>query len=59
MIEESQRKRGAREYFIKCEEAWNSDEIIIITRVIKIQNRKIIEYRKQMYYGEKTDKYRI
>ena len=47
MIQRNAKGKEAREYFIKCEEAWNSDEIIM-ARAIKIQNRKIIEYRKQI-----------
>ena len=47
MIQRNAKGKEAREYFIKCEEAWNSDEMIM-ARALQIQNRKIITYKKQI-----------
>lgn len=45
MLQRNERGKQAREYFIKCEEAWNSDDIIL-ARAVKIQNKKILDYKE-------------
>ena len=47
MTENSEKGRKARLYFIKCEEAWNNDDMIL-ARAFKIQNRKMVEYAKRI-----------
>lgn len=47
MTENSEKGRKARLYFIKCEEAWNNEDMIL-ARAFKIQNRKMIEYAKRI-----------
>lgn len=43
MIQRNEKGKQARQYFIKCEEAWNSEEMIM-ARELEIQKRKIIRY---------------
>lgn len=45
MLQRNDKGKEAREYFIKCEEAWNSDDIIL-ARAVKIQNKKILDYKE-------------
>lgn len=45
MLQRNDKGKQAREYFIKCEEAWNSDDIIL-ARAVKIQNKKILDYKE-------------
>ena len=47
MIENNEKGRQARLYFIKCEEAWNNEDMIL-ARAFKIQNRKMLEYVKRI-----------
>lgn len=47
MTENNEKGRQARLYFIKCEEAWNNEEMIL-ARAFKIQNRKMLEYVKRI-----------
>ena len=47
MIENNEKGRKARLYFIKCEEAWNNEDMIL-ARAFKIQNRKMLEYVKRI-----------
>ena len=47
MTENSKKGRQARLYFIKCEEAWNNEDMIL-ARAFKIQNRKMLEYAKRI-----------
>ena len=47
MTENSEKGRRARLYFIKCEEAWNNDDMIL-ARAFKIQNRKMVEYARRI-----------
>lgn len=47
MTENSEKGRQARLYFIKCEEAWNNEDMIL-ARTFKIQNRKMVEYAKRI-----------
>lgn len=47
MIENNEKGRKARLYFIKCEEAWNNEDMIL-ARAFKIQNRKMLEYAERI-----------
>ena len=47
MLQNNNRGKQAREYFIKCEEAWNSEDMIL-SRALQIQNKKMVEYREQI-----------
>ena len=47
MIQRNEKGKQAREYFIKCEEAWNSEDMIL-SRALQIQNKKMVEYREQI-----------
>ena len=47
MVSNTPKGKQAREYFIKCEEAWNSEDMIL-SRALQIQNKKMIEYREQI-----------
>lgn len=47
MIQRNDKGKEAREYFIKCEEAWNSDDMIM-ARALQIQNRKILGYKERI-----------
>ena len=51
MIQRNEKGKQARQYFIKCEEAWNSEEMIM-ARALEIQKRKIIGYTEQIKYLE-------
>lgn len=52
MLQRNEKGKEAREYFIKCEEAWNSDEIVM-ARAILIQNKKILGYKEKIDILEK------
>lgn len=52
MLQRNEKGKEARNYFIKCEEAWNSDEIVM-ARAILIQNKKIIGYKEKIDILEK------
>lgn len=52
MLQRNEKGKEARSYFIKCEEAWNSDEIVI-ARAILIQNKKILGYKEKIDILEK------
>lgn len=45
MLQRNERGKQAREYFIKCEEAWNSEDMIL-ARAFQIQNKKMIDYKE-------------
>lgn len=45
MLQNNKKGKEAREYFIKCEEAWNSEEMVI-ARAMQIQNRKLLSYEQ-------------
>lgn len=45
MLQRNERGKQAREYFIKCEEAWNSEDMVL-ARAFQIQNKKMIDYRE-------------
>ena len=47
MIQRNDRGKEAREYFIKCEEAWNSEDMIL-ARALQIQNKKILDYKEKI-----------
>lgn len=47
MTENSEKGCKARLYFIKCEEAWNNEDMIL-ARAFRIQNRKMVEYAKRI-----------
>ena len=52
MLQRNENGKEARSYFIKCEEAWNSDEIVM-ARAILIQNKKILGYKEKIDILEK------
>lgn len=52
MLQRNEKGKEARNYFIKCEEAWNSDEIVM-ARAILIQNKKILGYKEKIDILEK------
>ena len=52
MIQRNDKGKQAREYFVACEEAWNSPDMIL-ARANKILNSKIIDYREQVKLLEK------
>ena len=52
MLQRNEKGKEARNYFIKCEEAWNSDEIVM-ARAILIQNNKILGYKEKIDILEK------
>ncbi len=45
MLQRNERGKQAREYFIKCEEAWNSEDMVL-ARAFQIQNKKMIDYKE-------------
>ena len=47
MTENNEKGKQARLYFIKCEEAWNNEDMIL-ARAFKIQNKKMLEYVKRI-----------
>ncbi|WP_338948113.1 phage antirepressor KilAC domain-containing protein [Fusobacterium varium] len=47
MLQRNTKGKEAREYFIKCEEAWNSEDMIM-ARAMEIQNKKILNYREEV-----------
>ena len=47
MLQRNEKGKEARTYFIKCEEAWNSPEIIL-ARANQIQSRMIEDYAKKI-----------
>lgn len=47
MLQRNAKGKEAREYFIKCEEAWNSEDMIM-ARAMEIQNKKILNYREEV-----------
>ena len=47
MLQRNEKGKIARNYFIKCEEAWNDDDMIL-ARAYQIQNKKIIGYTEQI-----------
>ena len=47
MIQRNEKGKQAREYFIKCEEAWNSEDMIL-ARALQIQNKKVLSYKEQI-----------
>lgn len=55
MIQRTEKGKQAREYFIKCEEAWNSEEMIL-ARALQIQNKKVLDYKKYIAELEEINK---
>ena len=47
MIENNEKGKVIRKYFIKCEEAWNSPEMILM-KANQIQHRMIESYKKEL-----------
>ena len=47
MLQRNEKGKLARQYFIKCEEAWNSPEMIL-ARANQIQSRMIEDYTKKI-----------
>ncbi|MBR8700279.1 hypothetical protein IX317_000599 [Fusobacterium sp. DD29] len=47
MIQRNEKGKQAREYFIKCEEAWNSPEMILV-RATQISNRMLDSYKNEI-----------
>lgn len=47
MLQRNEKGKQAREYFIKCEEAWNSEDMIL-ARALQIQNKKVLGYKEQI-----------
>lgn len=47
MLQRNERGKQAREYFIKCEEAWNSEDMVL-ARAFQIQNKKILGYKEHI-----------
>lgn len=47
MIQRTEKGKQARQYFIKCEEAWNNEDMIL-ARALQIQNKKIIGYTEHI-----------
>lgn len=47
MIQRNAKGKEAREYFIRCEEAWNSEDMIL-SRALQIQNKKMLAYQEQI-----------
>lgn len=47
MIQRNSKGKEAREYFIRCEEAWNSEDMIL-SRALQIQNKKMLAYQEQI-----------
>lgn len=47
MLQRNERGKQAREYFIKCEEAWNSEDMVL-ARALQIQNKKILGYKEHI-----------
>lgn len=47
-----------RKYFIKCEEEWNKDEMVL-ARALKISNQKVIEYKNKINILEEKTKENI
>lgn len=45
MLQRNNKGKEAMEYFIKCEEAWNSEEMVI-ARAMQIQHRKLLSYEQ-------------
>lgn len=52
MIQRNEKGKQAREYFIKCEEAWNSPQMIL-ARANQIQARMIETYKEKVIVLEK------
>ena len=52
MIQRNEKGKQAREYFIKCEEAWNSPEMIL-ARANQIQSRMLENYKDKVVMLEK------
>ena len=52
MIQRNEKGKQAREYFIKCEEAWNSPEMIL-ARANQIQARMLENYKDKVILLEK------
>lgn len=47
MLQNNDKGKQAREYFIKCEEAWNSEDMVL-ARALQIQNKKILGYKEHI-----------
>lgn len=47
MLQRNERGKQAREYFVKCEEAWNSEDMVL-ARALQIQNKKILGYKEHI-----------
>lgn len=47
MIQNNEKGKQARQYFIKCEEAWNSEDMIL-SRALEIQNKKVLTYKEHI-----------
>lgn len=47
MVSNTEKGKQARQYFIKCEEAWNNDDMVL-ARALQIQNKKIIGYTEHI-----------
>lgn len=52
MLQNNEKGKQAREYFIKCEEAWNSPEMIL-TRANQIQAKMLETYKDKVIMLEK------
>ena len=52
MLQNNEKGKQAREYFIKCEEAWNSPEMIL-TRANQIQAKMLETYKDKIIMLEK------
>ena len=52
MLQNNEKGKQAREYFIKCEEAWNSPEMIL-ARANQIQARMLENYKDKVILLEK------
>ena len=61
MLQRNEKGKQAREYFIRCEEAWNSEDMIL-ARALEIQNRKVLGYKEKIELLEskiETDKPKV
>lgn len=52
MVQNNEKGKQAREYFIKCEEAWNSPEMIL-ARAHQIQSKMLENYKDKVIILEK------
>ncbi|WP_064579411.1 phage antirepressor KilAC domain-containing protein [Streptobacillus moniliformis] len=47
MLQRTEKGKQARQYFIKCEEAWNNEDMIL-ARAFQIQKKKLINYSEKI-----------